>query len=101
MKNQAEILKEQKALKQALKKQYHVEKLGIFGSYASESATQESDLDLLVEFEDELPNIYEIKKELKAFLEQKFDIKSTWQELYSRRCTPIKKTKPCGSRMAK
>jgi predicted nucleotidyltransferase len=75
MKNQAEILKEQKALKQALKKQYHVEKLGIFGSYASESATQESDLDLLVEFEDELPNIYEIKKELKAFLEQKFDIK--------------------------
>lgn len=75
MKNQAEILKELKALKQALKKQYHVEKLGIFGSYASESANQESDLDLLVEFEDELPNIYEIKKELKAFLEQKFDIK--------------------------
>lgn len=75
MKNQAEILKELKALKQALKKQYHVEKLGIFGSYACESATQESDLDLLVEFEDELPNIYEIKKELKAFLEQKFDIK--------------------------
>ncbi|NLF96092.1 MAG: hypothetical protein GX569_05085 [Candidatus Riflebacteria bacterium] len=62
-------------MKQALKKQYHVEKLGIFGSYASESANQESDLDLLVEFEDELPNIYEIKKELKAFLEQKFDIK--------------------------
>jgi len=75
MKNQAEILKELKAMKQALKKQYHVEKLGIFGSYASESANQESDLDLLVEFEDELPNIYEIKKELKAFLEQKFDIK--------------------------
>lgn len=75
MMNQTEILKELKALKQDLKEQYHVEKLGVFGSYASNNANPESDLDLLVEFEDEIPNIYEIKKELKTLLERKFGMK--------------------------
>jgi len=75
MMSQIEILKELKKLKQGLKEQYHVEKLGVFGSYADNSANPESDLDLLVEFEDELSNIYEIKKELKAHLEQRFGIK--------------------------
>ncbi|HNX77925.1 MAG TPA: nucleotidyltransferase domain-containing protein [Candidatus Rifleibacterium sp.] len=75
MMNKNEILKELKALKHGLKEQFHIEKLGIFGSYASNSAHPESDLDLLVEFEDELSNIYEIKKELKALLEQKFGMK--------------------------
>ncbi|MDD3148770.1 MAG: nucleotidyltransferase domain-containing protein [Candidatus Riflebacteria bacterium] len=64
-----------KTLKHVLKEQFHIEKLGVFGSYASNSAQPESDLDLLVEFEDELSNIYEIKKELKALLEQRFGMK--------------------------
>jgi predicted nucleotidyltransferase len=75
MMNKSEILKELKTLKHALKEQFHIEKLGVFGSYASNSAQPESDLDLLVEFEDELSNIYEIKKGLKALLEQRFGMK--------------------------
>lgn len=75
MMNQAEILKELKSLKQELKEKYHVEKLGIFGSYASNSAHPNSDLDLIVEFAGEFSNIYEIKKELKTLLEQKFGLK--------------------------
>ena len=31
--------------------QYHVRKIGIFGSYSKECQTQESDLDLVVEFD--------------------------------------------------
>ncbi|MCX6689916.1 MAG: nucleotidyltransferase family protein [Methanoregula sp.] len=31
--------------------QYHVQKIGIFGSYSKECQTQESDLDLVVEFD--------------------------------------------------
>lgn len=34
-----------------LKKQYHIQTLGIFGSYVRGEATPDSDLDILVEFE--------------------------------------------------
>jgi len=33
-----------------LRRTYHVRRLGVFGSYARNTATRESDLDLLVEF---------------------------------------------------
>lgn len=39
-----------KALKPFLKENYHVEKLGYFGSYAAGSQHNESDLDILVSF---------------------------------------------------
>ena len=41
-------LKEQVAY---LKQQYHIKKLGIFGSYVRGEETPNSDLDILVEFE--------------------------------------------------
>jgi predicted nucleotidyltransferase len=37
------------------------EKLGIFGSYARNEQTPESDLDLLVDFEDNTPDLTDIK----------------------------------------
>lgn len=41
------ILKQQKTF---LKEQYYVNKIGVFGSYAREEQTDESDIDILVEF---------------------------------------------------
>ena len=43
-----ESLKEYKALK---KEVYHIKKLGIFGSYARGEAKEESDIDIVVDFE--------------------------------------------------
>ena len=34
-----------------IKQQYHIKQIGIFGSYVRGEATQDSDLDILVEFE--------------------------------------------------
>jgi predicted nucleotidyltransferase len=46
------------ALLPALREQYGVRALSLFGSYARREQTDESDLDVLVDF-DETPNLYE------------------------------------------
>lgn len=47
------------ALLPELRERYTVRSLFIFGSYARDEQTPESDLDLLVDF-DETPNLYEL-----------------------------------------
>jgi hypothetical protein len=37
-----------------IKQQYHINQLGIFGSYIRGEATENSDLDILVEFEPQI-----------------------------------------------
>jgi uncharacterized protein len=50
MKTKAEVLEILEKDLPYLKKVFHVEKIGLFGSYAREEQTEKSDLDLLVEF---------------------------------------------------
>jgi len=52
--------------------QFHVVKLGLFGSYAREMADEQSDIDILIELAPDTQNIYELKKELKNFIKNKF-----------------------------
>ncbi len=56
-----------------LQEQYRVKTLGIFGSYVTGKATDDSDLDLLVEFHGELT--FDKYMDLKFFLEDLFDKK--------------------------
>jgi uncharacterized protein len=49
-----------------LEQRYHLTKVGVFGSVARNSATEESDIDIVVEME---PNIL-LKVQLKEELEQ-------------------------------
>ena len=51
MRNTAEILEQLRGLRHELRKQYHVRNIGIFGSYSRKSQTEQSDLDLVVEFD--------------------------------------------------
>lgn len=44
-----EILNKLRELKPVLAKEYAVKEIGLFGSFADESATENSDIDLLVE----------------------------------------------------
>ena len=53
-----------------LQNQYSVKTLGVFGSYAREEATNNSDLDVLVEFDGELT--FRNYMDLKFFLEDLF-----------------------------
>lgn len=49
------------------RERFHIIKIGIFGSYASGEQTVDSDLDLLVEFEENTQNLYELKMQLREF----------------------------------
>jgi Predicted nucleotidyltransferases len=51
MKTKAEVLEILEKDLPYLKKVFHVEKIGLFGSYARQEQTEESDLDLMVEFQ--------------------------------------------------
>lgn len=58
-----------------LKTRYHIVKIGVFGSYARGEQTGNSDLDLVVEFEKNTPNLYELKLELRSFFQAQLGIK--------------------------
>ena len=51
MRSQSEIIDQLREMMTELSVKYHVRKIGIFGSYSKECQTQESDLDLVVEFD--------------------------------------------------
>jgi uncharacterized protein len=51
MRDTSEILEKLRELRHELKEQYHVRNIGIFGSYSRKHQTEQSDLDLVVEFD--------------------------------------------------
>jgi len=52
MNSKDEILDLLKNLKEQIRKKYKVKKIGLFGSYIANTQNSESDVDILVEFED-------------------------------------------------
>jgi len=60
--------------KNRLRKKYHITKIGIFGSVARDEATDKSDIDLIVEFENNTPDLYGKKQKLKAEIQAGFDV---------------------------
>ena len=66
-------LKEQK---QFLKDHYRINKIGVFGSYARNEETPESDIDILVEFE-KVPDLFtfiDVEIYLEKILKKKVDM---------------------------
>lgn len=59
MKTKTEVLELLKRDLPYLRNNFHVKEIGMFGSYAREEQTEESDLDLMVEFE-ETPDFLEL-----------------------------------------
>ena len=46
---------------------YHIIRIGLFGSYARDEQNIDSDIDLLVEFEENTQELYDLKLQLKDF----------------------------------
>ena len=65
-----------KANKEFLKKRYHITEIGIFGSFVNNTQTDKSDIDLLVEFEKDTQNLWNLKEELKDLFYQEFHRKT-------------------------
>ena len=51
METKSEVVTKLREIKPLLFKEYSVKSIGLFGSYADETNTEESDIDILVEFE--------------------------------------------------
>lgn len=63
--------------KSFLNMRYNVKEVGIFGSYARGTATEESDLDILVQFERPIGlDFVALAEELEAILQMKVDLVS-------------------------
>ena len=72
MDTQTEILDFLHAHKQFLQKRFHLSKIALFGSFARGEASKESDVDILIELQNDVENIYDLKYELKEFLSKNF-----------------------------
>ncbi len=52
MKDVDKIIEKLKTLKPQLEKEYFVEEIGVFGSYVRDEQTENSDIDILINFKD-------------------------------------------------
>ena len=69
-----EILAYLKEHYQEFRHKYNVEKIGLFGSYARDEATPDSDIDIFVQMHPKLLDMITIKQLIEEELHQKVDI---------------------------
>jgi hypothetical protein len=60
--------------KDRYKKDYHLIRIGIFGSVARNEQNDKSDIDLIVEFEDNTPDLYTKKLKLRDEIQARFNV---------------------------
>lgn len=60
--------------KSRLEWDYHLKKIGVFGSIARGEQHDQSDIDLIVEFENNTPDLYTIKQRLKNEIQSRFNL---------------------------
>jgi predicted nucleotidyltransferase len=53
--------------KKLFRDKFHIIRIGLFGSYARGEQNLDSDIDLLVEFEDNTQELYDLKLQIKDF----------------------------------
>ena len=74
MKSRDQILAFLKQNKIMFRDRYHIIRIGLFGSYARGDQNVNSDIDLLVEFEDNTQDLYDLKLQLKYFFQKSLGI---------------------------
>ncbi len=60
--------------KARLEEEYHLIKIGIFGSIARGEQNEQSDIDLIVEFENDTPDLFAVKQRLKNEIQSQFNL---------------------------
>jgi hypothetical protein len=68
-----EILLFLKTNKSYLLKRFHCSEIGLFGSFARNEQSEKSDIDILVQFEKDVPDLYNLELELKEYLKNQFN----------------------------
>ena len=67
-----EILDFLKQNRKLLKDRFHITKIGLFGSFARDEQNEESDVDIIIDIESDIKNIYDLKHSLKGYLSNAF-----------------------------
>lgn len=70
--NRQQILNYINSNKERFRLEYHVLRIALIGSFAREEQRPESDIDLLVDLERGIPDIYSVKRKLRQELEAQF-----------------------------
>jgi len=73
--NRQEVITFLSTHKQEFHLQYGVNKIGLFGSYARDTYTENSDVDILIELDPGTQDIYHKKSRLRQTLEEVFNTK--------------------------
>lgn len=60
--------------KKEFQKEYEIEKIGLFGSYARDEAKAGSDIDIFVQMKPDLFKLVELKQQIEKDLQKKVDI---------------------------
>ena len=68
-----EILIFLKENKQFLLNKFHCTEIGLFGSFARNEQTENSDIDIIVQFEKDAPDLFSLEFELKEYLKNHFN----------------------------
>jgi predicted nucleotidyltransferase len=55
------------------KEHFYIKKIGLFGSFVHDEQTEASDIDIIIELEDNAPGIYELKEKLREFIGKQFN----------------------------
>ena len=74
MQSKNEILNFLSKKREFLKENFHIIKLGIFGSFARGDSESGSDIDWIVEFEENTQNLFDIKRNLKAYIKENLNL---------------------------
>jgi len=74
MKSKKEILEFLRNNKKFLQKKYKIKKIALFGSVARDEATQNSDIDILVDMPPSFDNFFDLKYFLEDALKAKVDL---------------------------
>ena len=74
MKTRDQILTFLSQNKKLFRDKYNIIRIGLFGSYARGDQNNNSDIDLLVEFEENTQDLYDLKLQLKDFFRIKLGI---------------------------
>ena len=74
MTTKSEILDFLTQNKKYFRERFSIIKIGLFGSFVREEQTDGSDIDLIVEFEKNTPNLFDLKKDLKVYIKEQFNI---------------------------
>ena len=72
--NKQTILNYLKQHKKQLEEKYNVESIGLFGSYAREEASPQSDIDIFVKMKPSLFDLIALKEQIENDLHKKVDI---------------------------